>query len=50
MENLGKFMTILRPLEIFYGLLVYFGEIWYIFAPIWYFGPRKIWQPWSRVV
>jgi hypothetical protein len=29
---------ILRPLEIFYGHLVYF-------VVIWYFGPRKIWQP-----
>jgi hypothetical protein len=53
--NLGKFwrglqwkilvyfMTvwfILRPLEIFYGHLVYF-------CPFWYFVPRKIWQPWS---
>jgi hypothetical protein len=35
------FMTIwsiLRPLEIFYGHLVYF-------SPFWYFVPRKIWQP-----
>jgi hypothetical protein len=58
--NLGKFwrvllckilvyfMTIwssLRPLEIFYGNLVHFVEIGYIFPRFWYFGPRKIWQP-----
>jgi hypothetical protein len=53
--NLGKFRrvllwkilvyfmtiwSILRPLEIFCGNLVYF-------SPFWYFGPRKIWQPWD---
>jgi hypothetical protein len=56
--NLGKFWrvllwkiipyfmtiwSILRPLEIFFGHLVYFVEIW-SFYPFWYFGPRKIWQ------
>jgi hypothetical protein len=60
--NLGKFWgvlqykilvyfaniwSILRPLEIFYGLLVYFVVIWYISPRFWYFVPRKIWQPCS---
>jgi hypothetical protein len=34
MENLGKIidhLVYLRPLEIFYGHLVYFVVIWYIF-------------------
>jgi hypothetical protein len=35
-------------LEIFYGHLVYFVVIWYIFYPFWYFGPRNIWQPCSK--
>jgi hypothetical protein len=30
-ENLGTFWSILLPLEIFYGHLVYFVVIWYIF-------------------
>jgi hypothetical protein len=37
--------SILRPLEIFYGHLVYFVVIWYIFRRFGIFGPRKIWQP-----
>jgi hypothetical protein len=50
--------SILRPLEIFYGHLVYFTAIVNILYPFgifygnlvyfptfWYFGPRKIWQP-----
>jgi hypothetical protein len=45
------FMTIwsiLWPFGIFYGHLVYFAVIWYTYlSPFWYFGPRKIWQPWS---
>jgi hypothetical protein len=53
MENLG----------IFYDHLVYFTAIGNIFWPFgiysgnlvyfslfWYFGPRKIWQPWFRIV
>jgi hypothetical protein len=32
--------NILRPFGIFCGNLVYL-------SPFWYFGPRKIWQPWS---
>jgi hypothetical protein len=58
--NLGKFWrvlqwkilvyfvtnrSILRPLEIFYGHLVYFVVIWYIFPRFGIFVPRKIWQP-----
>jgi hypothetical protein len=35
---------ILWPFGIFYGLLVYFVIIWYIFT----FGPRKFWQPRCR--
>jgi hypothetical protein len=37
----------------FYGLLLYFMDIWYsslkfgIFFPFWYVVRRKIWQPWS---
>jgi hypothetical protein len=31
---------------LFYGYLVHFVVIWYIFATIWvYVEPRKIWQP-----
>jgi hypothetical protein len=50
MENLGIFNdhvvyftaigNILGPFGIFCGNLVYF-------SPLWYFVPRKIWQPWS---
>jgi hypothetical protein len=50
MENLGIFYdhlvyftaigNILGPFGIFCGNLVYF-------SPLWYFVPRKIWQPWS---
>jgi hypothetical protein len=29
----------LWPFDIFCGNMVYF-------SPFWYFGPRKIWQPW----
>jgi hypothetical protein len=49
MENLG----------ILYDHLVYFTAIgntlrpfviiWYIYPPFWYFGPRKIWQPWLQL-
>jgi hypothetical protein len=42
--------SILLLLEIFYGHLVYFVAIWYIFAPFWYFVPRKIWQPCTKRV
>jgi hypothetical protein len=50
MENLGIFYehlvyftaigNILWPFGIFPGYLV-------CFSPFWYFGPRKIWQPWQ---
>jgi hypothetical protein len=33
--------NILWPFDIFCGNLVYF-------PPFWYFGPRKIWQPWKK--
>jgi hypothetical protein len=42
---------ILWPFRLFYGLLVYFVDIWWIlrlfgiFPPFWYVVPRKIWQP-----
>jgi hypothetical protein len=43
---------ILWTLGPFYGLLLYFCDIWYIVRgnlvyifPFWYFVPRKIWQP-----
>jgi hypothetical protein len=51
MENLGIFYdhlvyftaigNILWPFGIFCGTLVYF-------PPFWYFGQRKIWQPWLK--
>jgi hypothetical protein len=53
MKNLGIFYdhlvyftaigNILWPFGIFWGDLVYF-------PPFWYFGPRKIWQPWCVYV
>jgi hypothetical protein len=42
--------VIVRPFGLFYGHLVYFVAIWYvfwlfgIFFPFWYVAPRKIWQ------
>jgi hypothetical protein len=51
-ENLGKYYdhlvkftaigNILWPFGIFCGNLAYF-------SPFWYFGRRKIWQPWPKV-
>jgi hypothetical protein len=54
--NLCKFWRVLL-----WKILVYFMTIWTIlglleiflahlvhFSPFWYFGPRKIWQPWCR--
>jgi hypothetical protein len=53
MENIGIFYdhldyfraigNILGPSGIFCANLVYF-------SPFWYFGPRKIWQPWPTAV
>jgi hypothetical protein len=40
--------SILGPIEIVYGRLMYFVVIWYIFSPIWYFVQRKIWQPCAK--
>jgi hypothetical protein len=37
---------ILRPLGIFLWAFGNFVVIWYIFSPLWYVVPRKIWQPW----
>jgi hypothetical protein len=51
MENVGIFMTIwniLRPFGTFYGNLVQFVLIWYIFFRFGMFGPRKIWQPFPK--
>jgi hypothetical protein len=48
-EDVGIFMailSILQPTGIFYGHLVHFVVIWYIFCPFWYVAARKIWQPW----
>jgi hypothetical protein len=37
---------ILRPFGVFYGHLVYFVVIWYVYIfPFWYVTPTKIWQP-----
>jgi hypothetical protein len=50
----GRCWYILWTLGPFYGLLLYFMDIWYRswkfgkFFPFWYFVLRKIWQPWSR--
>jgi hypothetical protein len=62
--NFGKFWRVLQwkilvyfmtiwsifgPLEIFYGHFgIFCGHLVYC-PPFWYFVPRKIWQPWSRV-
>jgi hypothetical protein len=40
-------LSILRPIVIFYGHLVHFVDIWYVFPRFWYVVPRKIWQPCS---
>jgi hypothetical protein len=51
MEDVGIFygplvpICILRPVDKFYGPLIHFVVIWYIFFLIWYFVRRKIWQP-----
>jgi hypothetical protein len=44
----GKCWYILWPFGIFYGQLVSFGVIWYIFSRFGMFEPRKIWQPWLQ--
>jgi hypothetical protein len=52
MEDVGILYdtwSILWSFVIFYGHLVQFLVIWYIF-PLWYFFPRKIWQPWCELV
>jgi hypothetical protein len=48
MEDVGivrAILSIIHPNVIFYGNLVHFVAIWYIFFPFWYVAPRKIWQP-----
>jgi hypothetical protein len=48
-KMLVKFMVIWNILQSFYGHLVMFcGNLVYP-SPFWYFGPRKIWQPWTCV-
>jgi hypothetical protein len=50
-KMLSYFMTIknvLLPFGITFGRLVLSVVIWYIFSRFGMFGPRKIWQPWSR--
>jgi hypothetical protein len=48
--NVGKFWEglsmedVLWPFGTFYGNVVYFVAIWYIFL-FWYVVPRSIWQP-----
>jgi hypothetical protein len=42
---LCTFWSILRPFDIFYGLLIYFVVVRYIFPLFWYIVPRQIWQP-----
>jgi hypothetical protein len=37
--------SLLWPFDVFYGHLVNFMSIWYIFFTFWYVVPRKIWQP-----
>jgi hypothetical protein len=52
-ETLLHFMTIwniLWPLGTIYGSLLSFLVIWYNFSHFGMFGPRKIWQPWTRAV
>jgi hypothetical protein len=52
MENIGIFLTIwstLRALEIFYGHLVYFVVIWYIFPRFGILDQEKSGNP-GRVV
>jgi hypothetical protein len=47
-DDVGIFMPILsifRPNGLFYGHLVQFVVIWYLFYPFWYVVLRKIWQP-----
>jgi hypothetical protein len=59
MEDVGKFnghyvyftvkWYILWPFGTFCGHLVHFVAIWHILSRFWYFVPREIWQPCSRV-
>jgi hypothetical protein len=44
MGDVGIFMAIVRPNGTFYGHLVQFVDIRYIFFPFWNVVPRKIWQ------
>jgi hypothetical protein len=34
----------------FYGHLVNFAFVWYIFPGFGYHAPRKIWQPWCGII
>jgi hypothetical protein len=54
--NLGKFLEGLRKenVDIFYGHLEYFINVWDFFGHLeyyfqfWHHVPRKIWHPWSE--
>jgi hypothetical protein len=49
MENVGKFydrLVYFKAIGNILWPLVYFVVICGNFSPFWYFGPRKIWQPW----
>jgi hypothetical protein len=49
MENLGIFYDHLVYFTAIGNILLPFGIFcgnWVYFSPSWYFGPRKIWQPW----
>jgi hypothetical protein len=43
--HLEYFATIVYILWAFGNFVV----VWYIFPPLWYIVPRKIWQPCTRV-
>jgi hypothetical protein len=48
MEDVGIFnghLVYLRPFGVFYGNLLYFIVIWYIFSRFWYVVQRKICHP-----
>jgi hypothetical protein len=49
MENLGHFYDHLVYITAIGNILWIFGifcDNLAYFSPFWYFGPRKIWQPW----
>jgi hypothetical protein len=46
--NFLTIWSILRPLQIFYGHMLYFVVIWYISPRFGILYQEKIWQPWLR--